>query len=164
MDGTPGAPPPSPTSSGVRLVTSQPPEESPRIQGVKVPGVPGQARMLAALARQGPDVGTKKKQLQQFLGFVGYYSCFIENFASKAEPLIDCLGKGEPDTIQWTLPQIKAFKVLRESFSGQPVLDNPDFQVPFDLAADASGVGTGAVLSQHREGQHLPILFISQKL
>lgn len=78
--------------------------------------------MSTAPARQGPRARTalrpsRKKQLQQFLGFVGYYSHFIANFASTAGPLTDCLGKAEPDVIQWTPTRTRAFKDLRKSLS-----------------------------------------------
>lgn len=105
-----------------------------------------------------------KKHLRQFLGFVGYYSRFIPDFASLAGALTDCLTKTAPDPIQWTASSKAAFNSLRKSLSGSPVLHNPDFSRPFELATDASGTGLGAVLSQHIGNTRCPVLFISRKL
>lgn len=78
--------------------------------------------------------------------------------------MTDCLAKKNPDPIHWTPTAEEAFNSLRQSLSGHPVLHNPDFSQPFDLATDASGTGLGAVLSQQVEGEQRPVLFISRKL
>lgn len=40
-----------------------------------------------------------KKQLRQFLGLVGCYSCFIPNFATIAAALTNRQGKQRPDSL-----------------------------------------------------------------
>lgn len=99
-----------------------------------------------------------KKQLQQFLGFVRYYSHFIPGYASFAGPLTAL------DPIQWTPEAEESFQLLHHSLSRKPILHNLDFSQPFDLATDASGTGIGAVLSQGEGALYQPILFISCKL
>ncbi|MGH0192201.1 UNVERIFIED_CONTAM: hypothetical protein FKN15_006319 [Acipenser sinensis] len=46
----------------------------------------------------------------------------------------------------------------------EPVLISPDFKKPFILQTDASAVGLGAVLSQEKNGEEHPVLFLSRKL
>lgn len=53
-----------------------------------------------------------KKQLRQFLGFVGYYSRFIPKYASTAGPLTDLLAKSSPDPLPWTPETEHAFQQL----------------------------------------------------
>lgn len=107
---------------------------------------------------------TTKKHLRQFLGFMGYYSWFIPHYASLASTLMDCLVKKAPDPNRWTPAAEEPFNCLRQSLSDSPVLHNPDFMQPFDLATDASGTGLGAVLSQREGPERCPLLFISRKL
>lgn len=94
-----------------------------------------------------------RRQLRRFLGFVGYYSKFIPNFASVASPLTECLKKNQPNRLQWGPPQMQAFEWLRRSLSGELVLQYPDFDLPFVLHTDASGTGLGTVLSQCKDGK-----------
>ncbi|KAI2667414.1 Retrovirus-related Pol polyprotein from transposon 17.6 [Labeo rohita] len=47
---------------------------------------------------------------------------------------------------------------------GQTVLRAPDFNCPFLLQTDASDTGLGAVLSQVRDGEEHPVMYISRKL
>ena len=39
------------------------------------------------------------KQMRQFVGFVGYYCRFIQNFAELSEPLVYCHSNGHIETI-----------------------------------------------------------------
>lgn len=46
-----------------------------------------------------------KKQLRQFLGLVGYYSCFTPDFATQTAPLTNCFGKPWSG-IPWPYPPL----------------------------------------------------------
>ncbi len=107
------------------------------------------------------------KQLRSFLGFVGYYRRFIKNFARIANPLTKQLkgvltGK---EKIIWDGPAEGAFKQLKQSCSTAPVLGYADFEKPFILHTDASGVGLGAVLYQlDAEGKERVIAYASRNV
>ena len=86
------------------------------------------------------------KQLQQFLGLCGYYRRFVKDFAKIAQPLYKLLKK---ETI-WNFDEacIKAFEKLRTRLIEYPILRQADFNRPFVLYTDASGLALGAILSQ----------------
>ena len=45
-----------------------------------------------------------------------------------------------------------------------PVLSLPDFALPFVVATDASDTGLGAILYNERDGDKLPLVYLSRKL
>lgn len=63
------------------------------------------------------------------------------------QPLTNKLKK---DSFHWTPEAEEAFEHLKHVMTTAPVLALPDFTIPFTIAADASGVGIGAVLSQRK--------------
>ncbi|MBW0518242.1 hypothetical protein O181_057957 [Austropuccinia psidii MF-1] len=88
----------------------------------------------------------KKKEIQSFLGFAGYYRQHIKDFAAIARPLYRLCDK---DTVfEMTVDRVKAFEFLREALTTAPILLMPDFKLPFKLYIDASGDGLGAALHQ----------------
>ena len=91
-------------------------------------------------------VPTSKREVQQFLGFAGYYRRFIREFAHTARPLYRLTERTA--TFKWTEECADAFQALRQSLCSTPVLAYPDFTRPFILDTDASDTGIGAVLSQ----------------
>ena len=97
------------------------------------------------------------RQLRGFLGLTGYYRRFIRNYASLAAPLTDLLKK---DTFCWNDKAAEAFHGLKRAITSQPVLVLPNFDMPFEIETDASGVGIGAVLSQQKH----PIAYFSKKM
>ena len=86
-----------------------------------------------------------KHDLQQFLGFVNFYWCFICNYAQITSPL-HCLTGLAPWL--WSAKEQRAFEDLKLAATSAPVLAIPADDAPYRVEADSSGYATGAVLSQ----------------
>ena len=105
-----------------------------------------------------------KKQVRSFLGLVGFYRSFIENFSTVALPLTEATKKGEPNVIQWNQGREESFDALKRVMSENPVCILPNMDKDFFLRTDASDVGLGAVLLQdHGQGLQ-PVAYASKKL
>ena len=100
--------------------------------------------------------------IKEFSGLVGYYRKFIPNIASRSKPLTALLKKGR--AFEWGEVQQVAFEDLRDSLCGDPVLQCPNFNLPFILTTDASTFAIGAVLSQGKIGEDLSVSFASRTL
>ena len=106
-----------------------------------------------------------KKNIQAFLGLVGYYRKFIKNFSTLAARLTDLTRKDCPNKVTWTQELEEDFIALRDELLKKPVLKCPDYQQTFILQTDASDRGIGAVLSQtDLTGKEHPIAYYSRKL
>lgn len=113
------------------------------------------------------------EEVRSFLGFVGYYRKFIENFSKIARPLIDVMATGKKSRSQstkqhaswkWGQDQERAFNVLKDKLTSPPILGYPDFSKPFELHTDACGTGLGAVLYQKQNGHNRVIAYASRGL
>lgn len=103
------------------------------------------------------------RQVRRFLGMAGWYQRFIRNFSAVASPMTDLVGKSGKFT--WTPDAQAAFEQLKSCLSSAPILQQPDFTLPFFIQCDASTVGVGSVLYQiMSDGQEHPIAFHSKKL
>ena len=122
---------------------------------------PQEGKVDKILQVRRPDT---KKELRSFLGVVGYYRKFIENFAAVAKPLTDMTNKGEPDVLRWNCKSEEAYEELKRRLSQHPILRLPQFDKEFILTTDASQEGIGAVLSQEYEGVKMPVMYVSRKL
>jgi len=103
---------------------------------------------------------TNVAELMSFLGFVGYYRCFIPNMAELAAPLHELTKRGV--AWKWAREHQDAFNKLKTALV--KTLAPPDFSQPFVLVTDASKLATGCVLAQIRRGKEVPIAFASKKL
>lgn len=95
--------------------------------------------------------------LRAFLGLMGFYRRFVQNYATIASPLTDFL---KLTTFSWPEGAAKAFVQLKSAMQCLPILALPDFSMPFDVTTDASSIAIGTVLSQ---GGH-PITFFCKKM
>ena len=86
------------------------------------------------------------KQVRSFLGMVCYYNKFIKNFAERAMPLYDLIGKNKKWI--WAEKQEQSFEKLRTARTEAPVLAYPASKGRYILDTDASNFAYGAVLSQ----------------
>ena len=66
------------------------------------------------------------KQVQSFLGLMGYYQCFLPSYASMVAPLTNVNRKCEPEIVSWSEDCSKVFSELKEMLS-YPVLRNVNF-------------------------------------
>ncbi|KAK3558450.1 hypothetical protein QTP86_018109 [Hemibagrus guttatus] len=107
---------------------------------------------------------TNKKQVCAFLGLMGYYRRFIPNFCSIASPLSDLTKKCQLDQVQWTEETKRAILQLKTALTSYPVLQNPNFSLPFTLYTDAFETLLRAVLSQEFKGEEHQVLYMSMKL
>ena len=96
--------------------------------------------------------------VRSFLGFTNYYRKFIEGYATIARPL-NILVSGEnagkkKALIQWNQDCEVAFQALKKKCMETPILAYADYNKPFKLHTDASGIGLGAVLYQTDQNGH----------
>uniref|UniRef100_A0A1X7T894 Reverse transcriptase domain-containing protein n=2 Tax=Amphimedon queenslandica TaxID=400682 RepID=A0A1X7T894_AMPQE len=106
-----------------------------------------------------------KKDVRTFLGITGYYRRFVQDYASIAEPLTELTRKKLPERVIWSEKAELAFQKLKTALTTAPLMKNPNFNQPFILQTDASGVGVGAILSQGEENlDEGPVAYFSKKL
>lgn len=87
----------------------------------------------------------------------------ILSFSSVAAPLTDLVSPKRK--FIWTKTCNEAYESLKNMLITAPILKAPDFEQPFCLQVDASGVGVGAALLQEgKDGIMHPVSYFSQKL
>jgi hypothetical protein len=102
------------------------------------------------------------KDVRSFLGHVGFYRRFIEGFSSIAKPLCKLLLK---DTLfDWTEACQEAFTKLIGKLTSAPIMQAPDWSLPFELMCDASDYAIGAVLGQRKDKKPHVIYYASRTL
>ncbi|KAL0553580.1 hypothetical protein IC582_007480 [Cucumis melo] len=85
-------------------------------------------------------------EVRSFLGLVGYYRRFEENFSRIATPLTQLTRKGTP--FVWSKACEDSFQNLKQKLVTAPVLTVPDGSGSFVIYSDASKKGLGCVLMQ----------------
>nr|GEU58330.1 reverse transcriptase domain-containing protein [Tanacetum cinerariifolium] len=86
------------------------------------------------------------KGVRIFLGHVGFYRRFIQDFSEIARPMTHLLEKETP--FVFSKECIDAFEHLKKKLTEAPILVVPDWNLPFKLMCDASDFVIGAVLGQ----------------
>ena len=108
---------------------------------------------LKGIAEMAPP--TMVMGIRQFLGAMGFYRRFIKGYTKIAQPLNDLISdensKLKNQTIEITVPALKAFHKLKLKCMQVPILAFANFHKPFLLETDASSNGLSAVLSQEQE-------------
>ena len=98
------------------------------------------------------------KQVCAFLGLVGYYRKFINDFAKIAEPLT--LLTQHQVKFDWMPNHHEAFLKIKESIIEAPILHYPDPNKRYIVYTDASDDACGVQLSQEHDGTEFPIAFL----
>ena len=86
------------------------------------------------------------RELKIFLGHVGFYRRFIQDFAKVLKPLTSLLCK-EKDFILEEEGK-HAIMQLKQSLVEAPILQSPNWHLPYEIMCDASNFAMGAVLGQ----------------
>ena len=110
---------------------------------ISAEGVAMDADKVAAVAAW--PIPQSPRALCGFLGLAGYYRKFIREFGLIAAPLTRLLRR---NAFSWDEEATTAFEALKGALTAGPVLQMPDFDLPFTVDCDASGAGFGAVLHQ----------------
>ncbi|KAF2346104.1 Reverse transcriptase domain, partial [Trinorchestia longiramus] len=105
---------------------------------------------------------TNKDEIRSFVGVVNYYRQFVEGFAHIASPLTDMLKNYVK--FVWKAEQEGAFTKIKECLLSKLALMYPDFDRPFVICTDSSGLGIGAALGRQQGQRLLPISFASKTL
>ncbi|RDX92572.1 Retrovirus-related Pol polyprotein, partial [Mucuna pruriens] len=101
---------------------------------------------------------TSVREVRSFLGHAGFYRRFIKNFSKLALPVSKLLQKD----VEFNFDQScsEAFQVLKDKLTSAPILQAPNWDLPFELMCDASNSTLGAVLGQ-RVGVGQPVHVIA---
>ena len=105
---------------------------------------------------------TSVKGIRSFLGHAGFYHRFIKDFSKIAKPLTNLLAKDVP--FEFTNECLDDFHRLKGALITTPILQPPDWSLPFKIMCDASDYAIGAVLGQRKEKQAYAIYYISHTL
>ncbi|KAL4377706.1 hypothetical protein GQ457_02G029470 [Hibiscus cannabinus] len=105
---------------------------------------------------------TTIKGIRSFLGHAGFYRRFIEDFSKITKPLCSLLEQGRP--FEFNNDCTKAFNLLKQKLVTAPIVEPPDWKLPFELMCDASDYAVGAVLGQRKGKIFHPIYYASKTL
>ncbi|XP_074297847.1 putative mitochondrial protein AtMg00860 [Silene latifolia] len=89
---------------------------------------------------------TNVREVRSFLGQAGFYHSFIKDFSKVASPLCKLLPKNVD--LEFYLACKEAFDILKAKLTTTPIIQAPDWSIPFELMCDASDYALGAVLGQ----------------
>lgn len=101
-------------------------------------------------------------EVRRVLGIFSWYRRFLPNFAERVAPITALVKKASK--FYWSKECESAFLGIKEMLVSAPVLQCPDYDLPFQIQTDASGFGVGAVLVQpHPDGERV-ISYLSRSL
>jgi hypothetical protein len=84
------------------------------------------------------------KGIRSFLGHTGFYHRFIKDFSFIARPLTRLLVKYVP--FEFDDACLRSFEILKKALVSTPIIQPPDWSLPFKIICDASDYAVGAVL------------------
>ncbi|KAL4387237.1 hypothetical protein GQ457_09G021600 [Hibiscus cannabinus] len=78
---------------------------------------------------------TTVKGIRSFLGHAGFYRRYIEDFSKNTKPLCSLLEQGRQ--FEFNEDCTKAFNLLKQKLVYAPIVEPPDWTLPFELMCDA---------------------------
>jgi hypothetical protein len=101
------------------------------------------------------------KGIRSFLGHAGFYRIFIKDFSKISKSLTDLLQMDVP--FSFTDDCVESSNVLKNALISAPIIQPPDWNLPFEIMCDDSDHAVGAVLGQ-RVDKKLVIYYASKTL
>ncbi|XP_031101912.1 uncharacterized protein LOC116005814 [Ipomoea triloba] len=89
---------------------------------------------------------TSVREVRSFLGHAGFYRRFIKDFSKISNPLCRLLQKDV--TFEFDDVCKNSFDALKDMLTSAPIIQSPNWDLPFELMCDASNYAVGAVLGQ----------------
>lgn len=105
---------------------------------------------------------TSIKEVGSFLGHVGIYRHFIKDFSKIAKAITNSLVNDVP--FDFSRDCLDAFCRLKETLIMEPMLQPPDWELPFEVMCDASDYAIGVVLGQRKDKKLYAIYYASRTL
>ena len=105
---------------------------------------------------------TNVKTIRQFLSHAGFYRRFIKDFSKIAKPLYKLLEKDAQ--FVWEEDCQKSFEELKFHLTTAPIVQAPNWRLPFEVMCDASDLAIGAVLGQREDGKPHVVYYASKTL
>ena len=100
------------------------------------------------------------RDLRSFLGHVGFYHWFTQDFEKVSKPLTTLLCKDKDIII--SKEGKRAFTILKQALIEAPILQSPNWDLPFEIMCDASDYAVGAILGQCLEEKTMAICYASK--
>ena len=97
------------------------------------------------------------KGILSFLGHMGFYRQFIKDFSQITRLLTNLLAKDVP--FEFTDECLRAFEILKKALISAPIIQPPDWSLPFEIMCDASDYAVRAVLGQTKDKKHHAIAY-----
>ena len=93
------------------------------------------------------------KGIHGSLGHAGFYRRFIKDFSKISKPLTNLLQKDIPFVFYDDCKE--AFESLKKALITAPIVQPPDWTLPFEIMCDASDFAVGVVLGQQIGRAHV---------
>ncbi|KAI3523607.1 hypothetical protein L1887_01861 [Cichorium endivia] len=102
------------------------------------------------------------REVRSFLGHAGFYRRFIKDFSKLSRPMCELLQKDVEFEFSDACKQ--AFDTLKNLLVSTPIIQPPDWELPFEIMCDASNHAVGAVLGQRKDKVPHVIYYASKTL
>ena len=89
-----------------------------------------------------------------------FYRRFIKDFSVISKPLSNLLTKD--NIFEWTEHYEEAFVKLKNLLTFAPIIQPPDWSLPFEIMCDASDYAVSVVLGQRKDKKPYVIYYASK--
>src|SRR3954469_18011004 len=102
------------------------------------------------------------KGIRSFLGHAGFDRRFIKDFSMTSRPLTNLLQKNIPFVFDENCKE--AFELLKKALITAPIVQPPNWSLPFEIMCDASDLSMGDVLGKRIDNKLNVIYYASKTL